>query len=359
MIFPILGIMAQCHLMTFFSMIPTVILYLIISFNRTREYIKYFALGVFISFLEYVPYLISEMQNGFVNTNAMILFKKSFPAISFAPFHALFIFPTNEMSIMFGGRLSAILHFWLSNPPFYIGIIFLILSLAFSLFCFIRALYFVLNKKYIPKSNNENVLIETLKVFFLFIPVTTMTLIIFKVKSGPLYYLYSAFSMCFIPISLFFVQKENKILKNSKYLKVISFCLILNMFVFSLQMARYFSRYEKPHNLASMESIIKTLGEESKKYGDIAIIGMYRGNHNYEYRDISNYFFSNYLINENNNSSNVYILFDKINSFNRNAYEVEKNIQYISSNAYIINNNTRLLLYKYYGPIPPKFPYSY
>lgn len=358
-IFPVLGIMAQCHLMTFFSMVPTVIIYLIISFRRTKKYIKYLVLGVFISFLEYLPYIITEIVNGFVNTKGIFAFRSGFSGISFPPLHALFIFPTNEMSIMFGGRWNGIVYFWLSKPFYTIGIIFLIFSLIFSLFCFIRALYFVLNIKYSPKSDNEKVLIETLKIFFLFIPITVMSLIIFKVKSGPLYYLYSAFSMSFLPIVLFFVQNENKILKNRLYLKALSICLILNMFSLSFQMMRYFSEYEEPHNMLNMKSIYKTLSEESKKYGDIAVIDMYRGRHNYEHRDISITFFSNYLVNENSNSTNVYILFDRLNSFNRNRDDVKINIAYINSNSKIINSNTRLILYKYYGKLPPKFPNNY
>ena len=71
-IFPILAIMAQGHFVVFFSMVPTIIIYLIIRFKNTKNYLLYWTLGVFISFLLYLPYLISEFQSGFNNINLAI-----------------------------------------------------------------------------------------------------------------------------------------------------------------------------------------------------------------------------------------------------------------------------------------------
>ncbi len=74
--FPILALMAQAHFALFFSMVPTLILYLIINFKKqTKRYIIPLAISVFISFLTYLPYLISELQNGFYNTNLMLNFR--------------------------------------------------------------------------------------------------------------------------------------------------------------------------------------------------------------------------------------------------------------------------------------------
>ena len=70
-IISILAIMAQGHFFTFFSLIPTVIVYLIIKYKRTLKYIIFWAIGVFISFLEYLPYLISEIQNNFSNVKGL------------------------------------------------------------------------------------------------------------------------------------------------------------------------------------------------------------------------------------------------------------------------------------------------
>ena len=82
-IFPILAIMAQGHFFTFFSMIPTVIVYLIIKYKRTLKYILYWSLGVFISFLEYLPYLISEIQSNFSNLKMAMSIRDSFSSFPF------------------------------------------------------------------------------------------------------------------------------------------------------------------------------------------------------------------------------------------------------------------------------------
>ena len=49
-IFPILAIISQGHFASFFSVIPTIILYLILNYKNTAKYIKYWILGVFLSF---------------------------------------------------------------------------------------------------------------------------------------------------------------------------------------------------------------------------------------------------------------------------------------------------------------------
>nr|WP_297296810.1 hypothetical protein [uncultured Brachyspira sp.] len=77
LIFPIEALMAQGHIAVFFSVVPTTIVYLIIRYKRTLKYIKAHLLGVFIAFLTYLPYLISEIKNGFFNTNLMLNMQSS------------------------------------------------------------------------------------------------------------------------------------------------------------------------------------------------------------------------------------------------------------------------------------------
>ncbi|MEI0557496.1 hypothetical protein [Brachyspira intermedia] len=144
-IFPILAIIAQGHFASFFSVIPTMILYLILNYKNTVKYIKYWILGVFLSFLEYLPYLISEFNNGFYNTKLMLSKGSDTGKIIIAKIQALFLFPTNEMSSHYLRGFNNIIEFWTSEPSYIYGLIFLILNLIFFfyllfnkyvLFCF-------------------------------------------------------------------------------------------------------------------------------------------------------------------------------------------------------------------------------
>lgn len=120
LLFPILAIMAQGHFVVFFSMIPTLIIYLNIRFSKTKKYILFWIISVFISFLLYLPYLISEIQNDFNNLHLALNIRENFSKIHFPQIYALILFPTNEMSYFLGTRIHPILYFWLSKPPLYL-----------------------------------------------------------------------------------------------------------------------------------------------------------------------------------------------------------------------------------------------
>ncbi len=216
LIFPTLAIMSQGHFTVFFSMIPTLIIYLIIRFKNTKKYLLYWALGIFISFLLYLPYLITEIQNNFNNMNLILNTRDSLNKFLFPQIYAILFYPTNEMSTYFGSRLNSILHFWLSEPPYIYGLIFLFISVIFSLFCFIRAIILLIKKNYID--DKEKNLSEMFFILLLSIPATILSFIIFKSKSGTFWYLYSLFALSFTPIFLFFYkiqnQMKNKIINN-------------------------------------------------------------------------------------------------------------------------------------------------
>ena len=357
--FPILAIMSQTHINAFLYLVPTLIIYLIIDLKKTKKYFLYFSLGVFLSFLLYLPYLLEEMNNGFMNTKMIFNGINSYKRLDFPPIHALIIFPTNEISILYGGRFNAMVHFWFSNPLFSIGILFLFLNLLFSAICFILSLYYSLNIKYNPKSIEERNIIHILRFLFMFVIVNILILTILKMKSGPLYYLNSVFAFSFLPIIFFFTKNYDRIFKNKKLCKIVYIYFILNTFIVSVQMLKYFYEYERPYNVNNVEKFYKILHNESNKYGDIAVINMYIGKHKNQYRDISSSFYTNYYINENPNSTNIYFLFDKMMSYNYKDIEVNNNIEYLNSNAYILYSNDRLILYKYTNDMPIKFPQRY
>ena len=209
LIFPTLAIMSQGHFTVFFSMIPTLIIYLIIRFNNTKKYLPYFFLSVFISFLLYLPYLISEIQNGFNNLHLALNIRENLNKLPFPQVYALVIFPTNEMSVFFGTRIYSTLYFWLKKPIYIYGLIFLFITVIFSAFAFVRSFIFLIKKQNL-KDNIGNTFKEMIFILFLFMPTTILSFIIFRSKPGTFHYLNSAFSISFIPIILFFYQMKKK-----------------------------------------------------------------------------------------------------------------------------------------------------
>ena len=210
--FPILAIMAQGHFVVFFSMIPTLIIYLIIRFSKTKKYTLFWIIGVFISFLLYLPYLISEIQNGFNNLHLALNIRENLSKTPFPQIYALILFPTNEMSCFFGTRIHSILYFWLNKPIYVYGLIFLFISVLFSAFVFVRSFIFLIKKQNLNDNDNiEKTLKEMIFILFLFIPTTILSFIIFRSKPGTFHYLNSAFSISFAPMILFFYQIQNKI----------------------------------------------------------------------------------------------------------------------------------------------------
>ena len=354
MIFPILAIMAQGHFVVFFSMIPTIIIYLIIKFKRTIKYILFWIFGVFISFLEYLPYIISELKNGFNNTNMIFSVRSGLSSLPFPQMHAIFLFPTNEMSVFYGNSIYGSINFWLQYPLMILGLLFLFATIIFSFYCIIRVFYFVFNRKYEPKSNIEKTLIEMLKIFLIFIPTTIIINILARSKPGTFHYLYSAFSISYLPIILFLFQKKDKFILNKKFFYVFSACIFVNIFIMVLQLTTYVKNYEEPKNMAGMKTVAKTLIEHSKGE-EISIIGVY-GDDNYMYRDIAIAYFPDMVWNQNNNSTNLYIILDRTGTLSRPKYTISSYMEYLNKNATLLGDNGTLFVYKYHGKEPLEMP---
>lgn len=348
-IFPILAIMAQGHFFTFFSMIPTVIVYLIIKYKRTLKYILYWSLGVFISFLLYLPYLISEIQSDFSNLKMAMSIRDSFSSFPFPQIYALLLYPTNEISMSYGSGIGAIISYWSKYPLTVLGVAFLFLSLIFSLFCFIRILYFFFNRNYKAKSNNEKVILNMFFIFLLFIPVTIIVNILSHSKSGVIHYLYSMFAISYLPIILFFVQYDYKLKSSKKIFYIIFSLLFINLIVLYVQNTVYMKYYEEPRNLQAMENVAKTIYNDSKD-SDANVIGIYA--HNNMYRDIAITFFTNNVWKQNGNSTNIYFVFDNIVALSQNKETVSNYMIYFNNNAKLLYSNSALLVYKYNNDEP-------
>ncbi|WP_258222317.1 hypothetical protein [Brachyspira hampsonii] len=232
---------------------------MILTYKNTLKYLKYWILGVFLSFLEYLPYLISEFNNGFHNIKLMLSKGSNSDGITIAKIQALFFFPTNEMSSHYLQGFRNIIEFWTSSPSYIYGLIFLIFSILFSIFCLINMFYFIFNFKY--KSNNtiEMSVLELSKFLILSVFITLLCFFIFRFGEGYFHYLYGLFSVSYAPIILFLVQKENFVMNNKKIFSVFIIFLILNAFAMFGSIERYINKFEKDLSSNQNNSIIEFL----------------------------------------------------------------------------------------------------
>ncbi|WP_300369429.1 hypothetical protein [Brachyspira sp.] len=267
MFFPVLALMGQSHFAVYYGIVPTVILYLIVRYKISIKYIKYIFLGVFFSFLTYLPYLISEIQNGFLNTNKMFMLSSTaernvFP---FPQVHFLFTFPTNEFSVMYDAKhLNRIMAFYLNDNPYYIfSLIVLVLSIIVVFGAFIYSIiYFIKNKKwkiYNNTNNTEMVINELFILFLLYFPATIFTTIFGGGVAGLARYQFGGFALSFIPIIylLYYLTVKN----NYRVLNYIAVFSILSAIAMNFNIMVYYQKFHEPYRwtdyIDAVYSIIK------------------------------------------------------------------------------------------------------
>ena len=348
LIFPILALMAQGHFTVFFSMIPSSIIYLIVRFSKTKKYILFWTLGVFISFLLYLPYLIHEINNNFSNLRYAMNMRGELSSIPFPQIYFLLLFPTNEMSAIFGTRIGSFIYFWFTKPIYFYGLIFLIISVLFSIFVFINSIISLISKN-IKYETNEKIsaLKEMILILILFMPITVVSFIIFKSKSGTFHYLYSAYSISFAPMILFFVQNEDKIKNNTKIFSIIFALLVLNLFSITGQLIRYFNLFEEPRNYKSHYRLLQFLEKDSKNEA-VYIYDNFSGILKNQYIDIFNTYFTNHKINFSTNAKIVYAIKDNVVEKNWDTKRIQNDIDYlIQNNAIELTNIKGFTIYKF------------
>lgn len=348
LIFPILALMAQGHFVVFFSMVPTIIIYLIIRFKTTKQYILYWSIGVFIAFLLYLPYLISEIQSNFNNLKLAINIRDSLNKIPFPQIYALLIFPTNEMSSMIGTRFGSVYYFWTKNGIYFYGLIFLILSILISMFVFFKSIMIIIKNKNIEDKLTKTV-IEMFYIFLMFIPITILSFIIFRSKPGTFHYLYSAFSISFITYILFFKFHENDF--NNKKKLFISIFFILNVFAVSGEMYIYFKLFQEPRSEKVLYSIADFINNDSKGK-KIAIYDGFSGIVHKQFEDIFKIYFKNINLNISDSPDILYAIRDDILINNWDKDRNNREMQYlINNNAIELTNIAGYTIFKF-----PKIP---
>ena len=350
-IFPILAVMAQGHFVVFFSMVPTIIIYLILRFKNTRKYLLYWCFGVFISFLLYMPYLISEFQSGFNNMKLAMNIRGGLNKIPFPQIYALLIFPTNEMSSLIGTRFNSVYYFWTKGGIYIYGLIFLFLSIISSIFMFCYSIFIsIKNKNNILLDKLNKSLIEIFFIFIIFIPITILSFIIFRSKPGTFHYLYSAFSISFITYIIFFKFNENYLKKNIKIIIYVLF--ILNSFAVLGEMYRYIKLFQEPRSEKALINVAEFIKNDAKGK-KIAIYDNFSGVVNKQFEDIFTIYFKDINLNISKKPDILYAIRDDIIRENWNDDRNNNEMKYlIDNNAIELTNIGGYTIFKF--PIIPK-----
>lgn len=273
LLFPILALMGQAHFAVYYGIVPSVIAYLIVRYKKTRKNLIPLIIGVFISFLTYLPYLAYEIRNNFENLKKMIHMSSTFQLRNVFPFpqvHSLFMFPTNEFSVMYNANnLKKIIDFYLIENP-YISFVapILIISIIFSLFAVIFSIakYFQ-NKEWkicydSEESASKTILKETFLLFLIYFPTTIIITIAVNGIAGQFRYHYGAFALSFIPITyfLFYLKTHNK----ENLILIVLIFFILNTFAMNFNIITFYKKNQKPHTWKNYRETVKSISEDSK-----------------------------------------------------------------------------------------------
>ena len=311
LLFPVLAIMGQFHFAVYYGIVPTLLVYLIIKRNYSKKYFKYLALGVFISFLLYLPYLIVEIQNGFDNSLKMINLSKGYTVPFYKRFpqiYAQIIYPTFTLNKF---DVKTAFTYWGVFSP--IVIIAIIISHVIVIASFVYSIIFLCKKDLFKgqRFKNDSLLKEALFFYFLYIPVAILCPMILKGKGGGYVYHFSIYALSFFTILLFanylYYQKN----------KLFMF-LVIFMFIHILAVPWHYYKQTYKYSLVGKKQrlaydVVKNMAKDAN--------GEYYKLYS---RDIFNYAQNLFLTKKENSSSD-------------SDYKIE----------YLITENTNSSLYRY------------
>ncbi|WP_300370068.1 hypothetical protein [Brachyspira sp.] len=232
LLFPILALSAQSHFSNFFSIIPSLIVFLIIRWKKdTKENIIPLLIGVFISFLTYLPYLIYQFQNNFESLSKILGRKLELASnyiIQPPQIYSIFLFITNEPGAKYTNGIKDIINIYFGSNPLYIfSFIFYILSFVFILIVLIHTYKHFFSKKMITDDDKKtNTLKDLLFFYIVYIVATVVFYMLGGIGGGRPHYFYSSFTLAFIPI-IYFI--ENIRYTKNKYINYICLYTFLNL----------------------------------------------------------------------------------------------------------------------------------
>ena len=232
LLFPILALSAQCHFSNFFSIIPSLIVFLIIRWKKdTKKNIIPLSIGVFISFLTYLPYLIYQFQNNFEGLSKILGRKSELAHYVIQPpqIYSILLFTTNESGNKYVNGIKDILNAYFgSNPIYVLSFVFYILSFVFALIALIYAYKHFFTKKMITDNDKKTNALKDLLFFYIVYIVSTIVFYMIGgiAGGGRPHYFYSSFTLGFVPI-IYFIENMNYI--KSKYINYILVYALLNI----------------------------------------------------------------------------------------------------------------------------------
>ncbi|WP_300754671.1 hypothetical protein [uncultured Brachyspira sp.] len=233
LLFPILALSAQCHFSNFFSIIPSLIVFLIIRWKKdTRKNIIPLAIGVFISFLTYLPYLIYQFQNHFESLSKILGRKSELSShyvIQPPQIYSILLFTTNEGGSKYVNGLKDIINSYFGKNPLYtFTFIFYVLSFIFALIALIYAYKHFFTKKMLTDNDRKTNSLKELLFFYMVYIISTIAfyMICGIAGGGRPHYFYSSFTLGFVPI-IYFI--ENIRYTKPKYINYICIYALLNM----------------------------------------------------------------------------------------------------------------------------------
>lgn len=232
LLFPILALSAQCHFSNFFSLIPSLIIFLITRWKKdTKENIIPLSIGVFISFLTYLPYLIYQFQNNFEGILKILGRKSEIDAINIIQppqIYSILLFTTNESGNKYVNGIKDIINMYFgSNPLYILTFIFYILSFVFALTALIYAYKHFFTKKMLTDDNKKTNALKDLLFFYILYVITSIVFyMLANIGAGRPHYFYSSFTLGFVPV-IYFI--ENIKYTKNKYINYICLYALLNI----------------------------------------------------------------------------------------------------------------------------------
>ena len=231
-LFPILALSAQCHFSNFFSLIPSLIVFLILRWKKdTKKNIVPLAIGVFISFLTYLPYLIYQFQHKFIGLSQILNRKSEIDSVNVIQppqIYSIFLFTTNESGNKYVNGIQDIINSYFGNNPLYVfTFVFYILSFVFALLAFIYTYKHFFTKKMITDDYiKTNTLKDLLYFYIIYVATSIVFYMLANIGSGRPHYFYSSFTLGFVPI-IYFI--ENLKYVKPKHIDYIYLYALLNM----------------------------------------------------------------------------------------------------------------------------------
>lgn len=324
-IFPILAMESMCHIATFFSIVPTFIIYLILRWKKTKNYIIPLSIGILISFLLYVPYFVYEIKNNFPNFMNVINLKNSTkPIIQPPQIWSILFFSTNEPNYNYGNNIMVIFTRWFNGDiKLIFSFIFYIISVLIGLSSFIILIKDLFQKKL----KDKLIFRESAAIYFIYIVATIIIFMVLNLGAARPRYFYNIYPLTYIPIIYLITKIENK-----KYFYLIVIFSVLNLFAVYIQV---YDIYKDRKNLGwefMINHIDKILEDSNETSFDLYD----SDNYSYPLIKIKN---PNFTLDTNSNIKYNIISSSDKNFNNSNMKIIYSNEQYITYKEFKTNIN--------------------